>query len=290
MNAITQTAGQRFSSTLLIVLAATLLAGCATRTIRKPIVSGRVAQVDLVSEVQGFSTKTPRGYEHPAIISTKRLIHILNAIEVETPQKNKAGTIRQPAVHPDLVDQAAQALAKGFAEADPDDELSVKLIRKQMRLGIFNRKYLTSFIAYIQDEHLYILLSRVDWLIPESKKRDRLPEPQRDQSPMKFRVVSGDHLYYAGAQALEIDWRNSVFSQTYRLPGTAEGGRRLREVLFESPVPQDETDAASAGGVSLDTLTPEQLRALADLEEDRREGRITENAYQRSRRQLLRPR
>jgi len=42
--------------------------------------------------------------------------------------------------------------------------------------------------------------------------------------------------------------------------------------------------------VGLDRLPPEQLRALADLEEDRREGRITETAYQRERRQLLRKR
>ena len=45
-----------------------------------------------------------------------------------------------------------------------------------------------------------------------------------------------------------------------------------------------------AGGVSIGDLTPEQLRALADLEEDRRKGRITEATYQRERRQLLRKR
>ncbi len=107
---------------------------------------------------------------------------------------------------------------------------------------------------------------------------------------MKFRVVSGEHLFYAGPQILEIAWRNPVFRQPYRLPGSTEGGKRRREVLVQAPIPKDERDAASAGSAALDTLSPEQLRALADLEEDRREGRITENAYQRSKRQLLRRR
>jgi hypothetical protein len=290
MTTKSQTAGRRFSSILLIIFAATLLAGCATRTNRQSIIARRVARVDLVSEVRGFSKKTPRGYQHPAIISKQRLSHILNAIEVETPQEKKATSVRQPGIHPDLVERAAEALAEGFAEAGPDDELGVKLIRKEMKLGLFHRKYLTSFIAYMQDDYLYLQLSRVDWLIPEAKKGDKLPEPQRNQSPMKFRVVSGEHLFYAGPQILEIAWRDPVFRQPYRLPGSTEGGKRRREVLVQAPIPKDERDAASAGRVALDTLSPEQLRALADLEEDRREGRITENAYQRSRRQLLRPR
>ncbi len=290
MNAKTRVGGHRFASILLIILAATLLAGCATRTSRQQIITRRGAQVDLVSEVRGFWKKTPQGFEHPAIISTQRLIHILNAIEVETPHQKKAGTVRQPGIHPDLVEQAAQVLHDGFARAGPDDELGVKLVRKEMRLGLFNRKYLTSFIAYIKEDHLYLLLSRVDWLIPELKKGDKLPEPQRGQAPMEFRVVSGDHLFYAGPQALEVAWRDSIFRQPYRLPGTTQGGKRRRELLLEAPIPQDEQDAANAGSVAIDTLSPEQLRALADLEEDRRQGRITENAYQRSKRQLLRPR
>ena len=47
---------------------------------------------------------------------------------------------------------------------------------------------------------------------------------------------------------------------------------------------------ADVDGISLDQLSSEQLRTLADLEDDRREGRITEAAYQRSKRQLLRER
>jgi hypothetical protein len=109
---------------------------------------------------------------------------------------------------------------------------------------------------------------------------------------MNFRVVAGDHIFYAGPQALEIDWLNPVFRFAYRLPGSTEGTQRRRQILDSSAIPQDEQDAASDGdkSVAIDELTPDQLRALADLEEDRREGRITEIAYQRARRQLLRQR
>jgi hypothetical protein len=109
---------------------------------------------------------------------------------------------------------------------------------------------------------------------------------------MDFRVVAGDHLYYAGPQALEIDWQNPVFRVAYRLPGSTQGTKRRREIIDRSAIPQDEHEAASdrENSVPIDELTPDQLRALADLEEDRREGRITELAYQRAKRQLLRRR
>jgi hypothetical protein len=103
-------------------------------------------------------------------------------------------------------------------------------------------------------------------------------------------VVSGEHLFYAGPQALEIEWQSSVFRTAYHLPGTSGGEKRRREVLFQAPIPKDELREADDGSLSLDELTPEQLRTLADLEEDRRQGRITEAAYQRSKRQLLRQR
>ena len=107
---------------------------------------------------------------------------------------------------------------------------------------------------------------------------------------MDFRVVSGEFLYFAGPQTLEIDWQNDVFRTAYRLPGSTGGEKRRREVLMQSPIPQAERKAMQGADVDVDTLTPEQLRALADLEEDRASGRITEQAYQRARRELLRPR
>lgn len=266
-----------------------LVGGCATRSVRSPIIDRMGVQVDLVRQVKGFTTQ-PLGYDHPTIISVVRMIHILNAIEIETRGKG-TGTLRQPAFHPEIVEETATAISEALAEAGPDQEVGVKIIRKEIRFGVFHKKYLTSFLVHVSEDHLYLSLHRIEWFVSR-RNEDSLPEPRRDTHPMDFRVVSGEHLYYAGPQALEIDWQNPVFQTAYRLPGSSRGEKRRREVIDESPVPRSEREETSnrENRVAIDELSPDQLRALADLEDDRREGRITETAYQRAKRQLLRQR
>ncbi len=266
-----------------------LVGGCATRSVRSPIIDRMGVQVDLVRQVKGFTTQ-PLGYDHPTIISVVRMAHILNAVEIETREKGK-GAIRQPAFHPEIVEETAKAISEALAEAGPDQEVGVKIIRKEMRFGVFHKKFLTSFLVHVSEDHLYLSLHRIEWFVSR-RNEDSLPEPRRDTHPMDFRVVSGEHLYYAGPQALEIDWQNPVFQTAYRLPGSSRGEKRRREVIDESPVPRSEREETSnrENRVAIDELSPDQLRALADLEDDRREGRITETAYQRAKRQLLRQR
>lgn len=277
---------------LLVALLLTLLltsAGCVTRVVRDPLLKLNDIEIDLVREVKGLSTVQPRGYEHPAIISPERMGHILASVEVET--RNSDGiVIRQPAFHPDILNLLAERLAAAYAETTPDAELGVKVVRKEMRVGFLHTKYLTSFRSYIDDGYLYLLLSRVDWQIPKNKEDERLPEPIPGKAPMDFRVVSGEPLFYAGPQALEIAWQDPAFRRPFRLPGSTSGEKRRREVLFQAPIPKEELEAERTKGTDLGDLSPEQLRALADLEEDRRAGRITEADYQRARRQLLRER
>ena len=264
--------------------------GCAARTVRSGFINRSGIEVDLVREVKGFATQS-RGFEHPAIISVPRLSNILGAIEVET--RDESGvTVRQSAFHREIIQETATALAEAFAEASPDDELGVQVIRKVMHYGVFNKKYLTSFLAYIDEGHLYLVLRRIDWFVSSNFKRDTFPKARRDYRPMKFRVVSGEPLFYAGPQTLEIAWRDPAFSQKFTLPGSSKGTKRRREVLLQSPLPKTERDVleAPSTGIGIDELTPEQLRALANLEEDRQKGVITESAYQRAKRQLLRRR
>ena len=264
--------------------------GCVTRTVRSPLIDRFGIQVDLVREVKGFTTQT-RNFEHPAIISIPRLSHILGAVEIETPGES-GGTIRQPAFRPEIIERTATALSEALAKADPDQEIGVQVIRKEMKLGVFNKKYLTSFLAHIENDHLYLVLRRVDWPISKSQNAKRLPKPRRDERPMNFRIVSGEPLFYAGPQTLEIAWRDPAFQTGFRLPGTTKGEKRHREVLLDSPIPKSELDATvgTSETLGVDELSAEQLHALADLEEDRNQGRITETTYQRARRQLLRRR
>lgn len=282
----------RSARALLVLLIGLLLgislAGCATRTVRHSVIKRHAIQVDLVRQVQGFTVEK-QGHEHPAIISTQRLSNILAAIEVETPAPGE-GVIRQPAFAPEMIEKTAEGLAQAFAEASPDEEVGVKVIRTQARLGIFSKKYLTTFLAYVDKGQLYLLLRRVDWPIKESDEKKPWPEPMKNRKVMNFRVVSGPPIYFAGVQDLEIDWQSDVFRTAFRLPGSTKGEKRRREVISSSPVPREELDAVSDGSPDLGDLTSDQLRALADLEDDRREGRITELDYQRERRQLLRER
>lgn len=267
-------------------------AGCAGRLNRHSIVNRRAVEIDLVTVREGLFGTQARNFQHPAIISVDRMKNILGSLEVETAE-NANRFLRKPAIHPGIVDEAAEALVKAFAEADPNSELGVKLIRKEQQLGVFHNKYLTSFLAHMKDDHLYITLSRIDWLIPQSKEKQsfksgKLPEPQPGGSTTgRFRVVSGEPLYYAGPFALEVDWRSAAFQKPFRLPGSAKGSERRREVLFQSKEPAPGRDES---GANIGDLSPEQLRALATLEEDRRAGRLTETAYQRAKRDLLRKR
>ncbi len=274
----------------LLVLVAVGQSGCATRTVRSPLIDRFGIQVDLVREVEGFTT-LPRGFDHPAIISVPRLRHILAAVEIET-ASDAGGSIRQPAFRPEIIERTATALAEAFAEVGPDQEIGVQIIRREMKLGVFNQKYLTNFLSYVEDGHLYLVLRRVEWPVSKSLGPKRLPKPRREDRPMEFRVVSGEPLFYAGPQTLEIAWRDPAFKAGFRLPGTTKGSKRRREVLLEAPIPKSErnTTEASSDTLGIGELTPEQLRALADLEDDRDQGRITETTYQRARRQLLRRR
>lgn len=282
----------RTSSALVLVAAlGATVAGCATRNVRHEIRNDYLTMVDLVREVRGFSVQE-QGYEHPAIISPTRLSNILRALEVE--MQTDEGTIRQPAIHPAILNRVSEALSDALEQAGPNEEVAVKAVRKQRRLGVFDSKFLTTFLAHVKNEQLYVALRRVDWPLPSgseaTKTKNVFPDPIRERKSMDFRVVTGEPIYFAGPQDLEIDWRSDAFETAFHLPGSTKGRKRKREVLESSRIPKEEFAPEPGEAVGLDQLTPEQLRALADLEEDRREGRITETAYQRERRQLLRQR
>ena len=143
----------------------------------------------------------------------------------------------------------------------------------------------------MKDGFLYLQLHRADWEIPQAKEDKPLPEPIRDTRPMDYRVVSGEFLYFAGPQTLEIAWNNDVFRSDYHAARLDRAARSAAARSCSSPrFPRPSERRPTATDVSIDALTPEQLRALADLEDDRRAGRVTEQAYQRARRELLRPR
>ena len=266
---------------LVLALAAT---ACGPRYTRVTIQDSGGLIVQLRAEVREGEA-VDRGFAHPATISRARITNILSRIEVrkEDGKESEKEAAREPAIPAEFLYDLGDLVSAALGKADPSQEVVIRAVRKARRLGIFTEKFLTSFVAYVLGDDLYIHLSRVDDTLPKDSE-DIIPEPWPDREVMSFKVLPSDGIVPVGAQAVMVAWRDPLF----RAPGQVKvgpGGKILRrQILLESPVEEEsETTTPEIGG----HLSPETLRALADLEELRRQGAISEAAYQERRRSLL---
>lgn len=268
-----------------LLLVAILLGavGCATRVVKTPIVETEAIEVSLRHQEQG-GTPVERDFAHPASISSQRLSHILGAIDI-TVNTEEQGKLQLAAIHPDLLQPVSRAMTNAFVKADSSQEVVVIAVRKQDRLAIFHKKYLTTLIAFFRADRLYIHLSRVEWEIAKNRKNKVLPQPERGEKQMAFRTVPGRKMTQAGSQGVAVRWQDSLFSVPVRTASKIGGPRRQRTILLDSPAPtaggEDQPSAADPD------LSPETLRGLADLEEARRAGKLTEPEYEQQREALL---
>jgi hypothetical protein len=227
------------------------------------------------------------GLEHPLIISSVRLSHILARIDIRTPVKD--GQRRVAAIPLANLESISAGLAEGLAKAKPNQVVLITSVRIDKRFGMFNHNKLTSFVAYQRDGVLYIHLSRSEWEIPP-RREDRLPEPKIGEFPSKFRILSGKSMDMIDQQSLAIDWRARLFDKPTRTRLTPDGRVVRREILMESEEPDDEQAHEPLRPDVLPIpagVSPDVLRALADLEEKRRDGSITEARYARERLEIL---
>ena len=254
------------------------LTGC-TRTVRTTVKDGAQLKVVLRHTVQNMAS-VERGYEHPRTVSSQRLMHIIGAIDVEVTEGAKRE--RHRAVHPELLQPIAQALVDAFEQADSTQQVAVQAVRKQHRLGIFHKKFLTSFTAFFREDRLHIHFSRIEWEIPKDRE-NRLPEPDPNEKQMAFRTIGARNIASAGSQGVAVRWRANLFANPVRSNSEAGGDMGRRTLLMESPVPAEELE----DGVDPVELEADALRAIADLKEQRRAGAITESEYQRRLEELL---
>jgi hypothetical protein len=261
---------------LVLAFAAT---ACGPRYARVTIQDAGGLIVQLRAEMQGDEA-VDRGFAHPATISRARVTNILSRIEVRLEDEKEAA--REPAIPAELLFDLGDLVSAALAKADPSQEVVVKAIRKERRFGIFTEKYLTSFVSYVLGDDLYVHLSRVDDSLPKDSE-DTIPEPWPNREVMPFKVLASDGIVPVGVQAVVVAWRDPLF----RAPGQVRvgpGGQVLRrEILLEGPEEETETTTPELTG----NLSPETLRALAGLEELRRQGAISEAAYQERRRSIL---
>lgn len=282
-----------FRPYLLLAALALLLGACGPRYQRVETFDEYGLRVVLRSEKRGGET-VPRGYAHPVTIASVRLAHILARLDVRMgPEDEDEGkSERVPAFPTVMLYTVGEQLAQALAKATPDQEVVVQAVRKEKSLVIFDQELLTSFVAYVKGEDLVLHLSRVEWKVPKSNGgqgslEEDLPEPFAGRRVQDFKVLPADGIVPIGEQAVSVAWRDPVFREPTHVR-VGEGGRLLRRsVLMESAPQLGPEEEAGAAALPAD-LPAETLRALADLQEQRSAGEISETAYHQKRRDLLR--
>lgn len=261
-----------------LVLAGT---GCVTRTIERKVFDRDYTTVSLQTEKK-FTSVVEKGYEHPFVVSPARAAHILSRIDVRTDVDGESS--RVPAIPLDSLYLIADGLSKAFAEADPNEQVVVMSIERRMRLGIFDRKYLTSFLAYRKDDRLVIHLGVLDWEIPPFKE-EHLPAPSVDRVSGRYRVIASKAMAVVDENSVAVAWRDPIFAKPTRTRVTPGGRVVRRTILMESPEEAPEPEATPPPLPA--RLAPETLRKLADLEDARRRGDVDEAEYELQRRRIL---
>jgi len=268
-----------------IACALLLIAGtaCVSRPVRRDVVQEGTLTVFLRS-YEKWGSPIPQEYDQPVNIAPVRMAHILSRLDIRT--KVEDGNERLPAIPTEFLYPLAEAISKALSQAPADEQVVAMAIRRTKNFYLFDRKHLTSLVAYTRGEHLFIHLSRSDWEIPPRRK-DKLPEPRIGEFPMPFRIYPGEAMAQIDKQSVAIDWRDPVFREPTRTQITAGGEVVRRTILMESPRSEWDEDKPRTEGVGLGDLSPEQLRDLADLEEKRRRGLIDEASYRFQRGEIL---
>jgi len=264
--------------------------GCGTRTLKQTIYKDSQTGIALRQQSRGGEI-IDHGYSHPLAIAPVRVAHILSRIDVR--MDTKEGPQRLPALPTASLYVLADHLSAALGRADSTQEVAASFILREKRWGVFDRRYLYNFVAYGRDDALYIHLSRIGWEIPNTpdSRKERLPEPHIGQFPMEFKVVAGTAMTPVDAQSLAIVWRDPVFKKPTRTTVGLDGKVLRRTILMESPVESEAEEVdeeVAVPPVLPETLSSSTLRALADLEDERGRGEVTEAEYNARRRAIIR--
>jgi len=249
--------------------------------VKEPVFEQDETSVILRSQRKGGET-LPKGFGHPLTISAARIAHILSRIDLRSGEGDGE---RQPAIPLDSLYLIAEGVSKALGKANPDQEIVVMSVRHGKHFYLFDRDYLTSLLAYVKDDLLYIQVARAEWEIPNNLKT-QLPEPREGEEVMKFRLVASEGMTLATAQSVAVSWRDPIFQRPTRTRILPSGKVVRREILMETP---EETPAPP---ISTDVLpgdlSPDTLRKLADLEDQKSRGEVTQTEYTVMRSTILR--
>ena len=263
---------------LALLLCTALVAGCITRPVHQPVYKEKGVEVFLRAEKR-LRSYVEQGFDHPVTISAVRMTHILSRLDIR--KSVEEGNRRAPAIPTDILYSVAEGLTRSLERASANQEAVVMAVRKERTLRILDQDYLTSFVAYVRGDQLYIHLARSDWFVPDNRRQNRgLPEPQVGEHPTKLKLYGGTAMTLLDTQSVAVFWRDPIFSRATRTKILPTGEVKRKTILLESRGGEFTEEELLKGQASYPVgLTPGQLRALADVEEARAAGLITEAEY-----------
>jgi len=273
------------TSAFAILAAMTILgSGCITRTVRNTFFENASTRIVLVQEKRGGKA-VEQDFAHPLQIAPVRMAHILSRLDVRV--ETKKSIQRMPAIPTEALYEIADHLSNAFSQADPNQHIVVYSRRRAKRFGVFDRNYLTSFLIFAVDDSMYIHLSKVDWEIQKTGRREKVPEPRIGDETNAFRVVVSTGMMVANPNAVMVDWENPIFKKPSRTH-IAPGGKVVRRtILMEAPEEPEPKPSEAVSKQIPASLSAATLRALADLEDERANGEVTEADYSTRRRGIL---
>jgi hypothetical protein len=275
-------ARSRALSAGLLVGAALVASGCMTKTIRTPVFSENGVEVYLRNDEKG-GKPVDRGFSQPVTIAPVRITNILARIDVRKEEDKE----RKPAIPTNLLYAIGEGISRSLAKADSTQEVVVMAKETKRSLAIFTQEYLTSLVVWMQGDDVYVKLGELDHALSKNPN-DKVAEPQRNEIVGKAHAIPADGINVQGDQIISANWRDPLFKDSSVISVRA-GGQVVRRTVLMDSGPEATAPAEPAEGAAPPPqgLSPEALRALADLEEDRRRGELTEAEYQSRRRQIL---
>jgi hypothetical protein len=251
---------------LLACLILALLPACATRTVSTTVINQQGLEIRLRSEKPTLGFKTlPRGFNQPIKISPARLQAILSGIQVdERPSRKSTIRERRFAISRKLLPKIADGLAEAYAEAGPNQEIVVLALEKRMHNFVFTRKFLTSFVTWVEGDEMVVDLSRLGWEANEKRAKDKmeparydLPTPIVGEIVMPFNTVEDGPYHASGPQGVKVSWRDSYFGAE-SIEQNVAGHRTSAEPPAEAAEAEEEAATAKQ-----DELAGEQAATAA---------------------------
>ena len=271
---------RRAAWALVAALASLTSLACAPSYVRTPVFKQDRSEIYLRNVAKG-GQPVDRGFSHPVSIAPVRLTNILARIEVKgSGDKDQ----RKPAIPTGVLYMIGEGASQALAKANSTQEVVVMALERKRSLGIFTTDYATTLLLWAKDDKLFIQIDKLDEPISKDPN-EKLAEPSEQPTNMKkLHVLAGDGISPQQTPLLlAISWRDDVFRESaVRMRAGGEVVRRT--ILMEAP---SDSEAKPTGPAPPEELSPEALRALADLEETRRRGDLTENEYQTRRKAIL---